>query len=61
GVASALAGRRLPLAVAARLPAVFATMHHAWGAGFLSRWRAAPRRAGPGVVHRLATKRFRPT
>ena len=34
-VASAVAGRDDP-AVLARLPAVFATMHHAWGAGFLA-------------------------
>jgi hypothetical protein len=38
--ASALVGRRLPARVAMRLPAVFATMHMAWGAGFLaSPWR----------------------
>lgn len=34
-LASALAGRHDP-AVMVRLPAVFATMHHAWGAGFLA-------------------------
>ncbi|TVR36346.1 MAG: glycosyltransferase family 2 protein [Nitriliruptor sp.] len=33
--ASAVAGRHDP-AVLVRLPAVFATMHHAWGAGFLA-------------------------
>ena len=34
-VASARAARHLAPSVAARLPAVFATMHGAWGAGFL--------------------------
>ena len=40
-VASAIAGRGEPPAVQARMPAVFAVMHHAWGAGFLVslRWR----------------------
>ena len=33
--AAVVAGRGQPPAVAARLPAVFATMHHAWGLGFL--------------------------
>jgi succinoglycan biosynthesis protein ExoA len=33
--ASIVAGRTQPPAVAARLPIVFATMHHAWGLGFL--------------------------
>jgi succinoglycan biosynthesis protein ExoA len=33
--ASAVAGRGRGGAVSARLPLVFATMHHAWGAGFL--------------------------
>lgn len=40
--ASAVAGRGLPAASAVRLPAVFATMHHAWGLGFLT----SPRRLG---------------
>ena len=39
-VATAMAARRVPAAVAMRLPAVFATMHAAWGTGFL---RGAPR------------------
>jgi succinoglycan biosynthesis protein ExoA len=34
-VAAVIAGRRDP-ATTLRLPAVFATMHHAWGAGFLA-------------------------
>ena len=34
-VASVRAARSLPPAAAVRLPAVFATMHGAWGAGFL--------------------------
>ena len=34
-VASARASRGLPPSVAVKLPAVFATMHGAWGAGFL--------------------------
>jgi glycosyltransferase involved in cell wall biosynthesis len=42
--ASAVAGRSQDLAVAARLPAVFAVMHHAWGCGFLT--GAARRRSG---------------
>jgi glycosyltransferase involved in cell wall biosynthesis len=41
-VASAMVGRRLPLGVALRLPAVFAVMHTAWGLGFLT----SPRRLG---------------
>jgi hypothetical protein len=32
---SAVTGRDLPRGAAARLPIVFATMHLAWGAGFL--------------------------
>ena len=39
-VATAMAARRVPASVALRLPAVFATMHAAWGTGFL---RGAPR------------------
>jgi hypothetical protein len=34
--ATVVVGRRLPLGVAVRLPAVFATMHTAWGLGFLT-------------------------
>lgn len=34
-LASARAARGVPPAVALRLPAVFATMHGAWGAGFI--------------------------
>jgi succinoglycan biosynthesis protein ExoA len=37
-----IAGRRVPPGVAARLPAVFATMHTAWGLGFLT----SPRHLG---------------
>jgi succinoglycan biosynthesis protein ExoA len=33
---SALAARRLPAGVAARLPLVLATMHMSWGSGFLT-------------------------
>lgn len=45
-VAALSAGRGEPPAVAVRLPAVFAVMHHAWGVGFLtSRRRAAPSQA----------------
>jgi succinoglycan biosynthesis protein ExoA len=39
--ASVAAGRRQPPAVAARLPLIFATMHHAWGLGFLRSRRQA--------------------
>lgn len=35
-VGSAMTGRGLPPAAWARLPAVYATMHASWGAGFLS-------------------------
>jgi succinoglycan biosynthesis protein ExoA len=35
GAESVRAARSAPLADAASLPAVFATMHLAWGAGFL--------------------------
>jgi succinoglycan biosynthesis protein ExoA len=41
-VASAIAGRGRGRAVTARLPVVFAVMHHAWGAGFVVATR--PRR-----------------
>ena len=34
--ASLITGRDLPPAVRLRLPVVFATMHHCWGAGFLT-------------------------
>ena len=37
--ASVVAGRSEGPGVTARLPAVFAVMHHAWGAGFLLNWR----------------------
>ena len=37
--AAAIAGRGQPLGVQARLPAVFAVMHHTWGAGFLVSFR----------------------
>jgi hypothetical protein len=40
--AAAIVGRRLPFGVALRLPAVFATMHIAWGLGFVT----SPRRLG---------------
>ena len=33
--AAVVAGRGQPLSVRAKLPAVFAVMHHAWGTGFL--------------------------
>lgn len=42
--ASAAAGRGRGTDVALRLPAVFAVMHHAWGAGFLLGRRGATRR-----------------
>jgi succinoglycan biosynthesis protein ExoA len=47
-----MAARRLRLRVAARLPAVLATMHIAWGVGFLT----SPRSLIPGnvAVHRAA-------
>ena len=45
--ASVAAGRRHGLGVTARLPAVYATMHHAWGAGFLV---GPPGRRGPSVT-----------
>ena len=47
-----MAARRLPLRVAARLPAVLATMHIAWGVGFLT----SPRSLIPAnvAVHRAA-------
>lgn len=35
-IASAVVGRRLPANEAARLPAIFATMHFSWGYGFLT-------------------------
>jgi glycosyltransferase involved in cell wall biosynthesis len=40
--AAVVAGRGQPPGVAARLPAVFATMHHAWGIGFLLSRRKPP-------------------
>lgn len=40
--AAAIVGRRQPLGVALRLPAVFASMHVAWGLGFVT----SPRRLG---------------
>lgn len=41
-IATAVVGRTLPPSVAARLPAVFAAMHGAWGVGFLT----SPRQLG---------------
>jgi succinoglycan biosynthesis protein ExoA len=38
---SLLIGRKLPPVALAALPVVIATMHMAWGAGFLSSWRRA--------------------
>jgi cellulose synthase/poly-beta-1,6-N-acetylglucosamine synthase-like glycosyltransferase len=46
-LATAVVGRALPLEVTARLPAVFATMHGAWGVGFLTSPRQLGSRAGP--------------
>jgi succinoglycan biosynthesis protein ExoA len=46
---AATAGRRLRLKVAARLPAVLAAMHVAWGVGFLT----SPRSLMPGNVRAL--------
>lgn len=43
--ASVVTGRGLPAGVRARLPLVFATMHHSWGWGFLT----SPRRLGRGA------------
>lgn len=45
-VGAGVAGARLPWRVRLRLPAVLATMHMAWGAGFLF----APRRSGDAAV-----------
>jgi hypothetical protein len=45
---AALASRRIRLGVAARLPAVLATMHIAWGAGFLT----SPRSLMPSSARR---------
>lgn len=45
-VASIVAGRGDPARIA-RLAAVFPTMHHAWGLGFLSAWRPLVRVAKP--------------
>ena len=42
---SAVIGRDLPPAVLVRLPVVFATMHGAWAAGFLTSPRSLARRA----------------
>ncbi len=50
--ASAVTGRRLQPAVAARLPAVFATMHLAWGTGFLTSSRRLGARPMPPTVRR---------
>lgn len=41
-IATAVAGRALPLKVTLRLPAVFVAMHGAWGVGFLT----SPRQLG---------------
>lgn len=51
--ASVMAGRRLPAGVALRLPVVFATMHGAWGLGFLT----SPRRLGDTVTSTLYSAR----
>jgi succinoglycan biosynthesis protein ExoA len=40
---SLVVGRKLPPAALAALPLVIATMHMAWGAGFLSSWRSVAR------------------
>ena len=45
-LASGVAGRGLPPPVRARLPLVFATMHGAWGVGFLTSPPSLGRRAG---------------
>lgn len=46
-VATAIVGRRLPPAVAVRLPGVFAVMHGAWGVGFLTSPRQLGARSEP--------------
>jgi hypothetical protein len=46
-VAAAITGRGLPLAARRWLPLVFATMHGAWGAGFLTSVRRYRRRGRP--------------
>ncbi|MBO0828829.1 MAG: glycosyltransferase family 2 protein [Streptosporangiales bacterium] len=43
-VGAAVTGRALPPRAKALLPAVYATMHHAWGAGFLTGVAASLRR-----------------
>jgi uncharacterized RDD family membrane protein YckC len=51
--AAAAAARRLGLRVAARLPAALATMHVAWGLGFLT----SPRSLIPGHIARRRAAR----
>jgi hypothetical protein len=51
-VVTAKAARQLPPRVAVRLPAVLATMHMAWGAGFLTSPRRLVPRGVPGLVAR---------
>jgi cellulose synthase/poly-beta-1,6-N-acetylglucosamine synthase-like glycosyltransferase len=51
--ASVIVGRRVPIGVAARLPAVFATMHTAWGVGFLT----SPRKLGQPAAASLYSAR----
>jgi glycosyltransferase involved in cell wall biosynthesis len=51
--ATVVVGRRLPLGVAVRLPAVFATMHTAWGLGFLT----SPRHLGQAIAPSLYSAR----
>jgi glycosyltransferase involved in cell wall biosynthesis len=47
--AAAVVGRRLPFGVALRLPAVFATMHTAWGLGFVTSSRRLGQTGTPSV------------
>ncbi|HSK98167.1 MAG TPA: hypothetical protein VK891_16190, partial [Euzebyales bacterium] len=51
--ATVVVGHRLPLGVAARLPMVFATMHAAWGLGFLT----SPRHLGQSNAPSLYSAR----
>lgn len=53
GAVAVRAGRSVPPRVAARVPAALATMHMAWGSGFLT----SPRRLVPGVSPPGATRR----
>ena len=47
--ATVVVGRREPPGVAARLPVVFATMHTAWGVGFLTSPRHLGQTTGPSL------------